>query len=115
MAGRPTWSSKSSTTLLTTATTCGSRRPATFLGLPVWDVAAAHDIGINFSEEYRTFIHRVDPQIDSERAKVVTDLLFTGHVQSLALVDRPAAPRKTQNATGDNLETDGRLAVLVPR
>ena len=89
------------------------RRPEAFLGMPVWEVAATHDIGINFSEENRTFIHRVDPQIDAERAKVVTDLLFTGHVQSVELVDRPQAPVKAQNATGDNLETDGRLAVLV--
>jgi hypothetical protein len=29
------------------------------------------------------------------------------------LVDRPAVPVKAQNATGDNLETDGRMAVLV--
>ncbi len=89
------------------------RRPGTLMGLPVWAVAATHDIGVTFSRENRTFIHRVDPQIDAERAKVVTDLLFTGRVQSVELVDRPAAPVKTQNATGDNLETDGRLAVLV--
>jgi hypothetical protein len=89
------------------------RRPETFLGLPVWAVAATHDIGVNFSEENRTFIHRVDPQIDGERAKAVTDLLFTGRVQSVELVDRPAVPVKAQNATGDNLETDGRMAVLV--
>jgi len=89
------------------------RRPGTFLGEPLWAVAATHDIGINFSQENRTFIHRVDPQIDGERAKVVTDLLFTGRVQSVELVDRPAVPTKAQNATGDNLETDGRLAVLL--
>jgi len=89
------------------------RRPAAFLGKPVWAVAATHDIGINFSEADRTFIHRVDSQIDNERAKVVTDLLFTGRVQGIELVDRPNVPRHSQNATGDNLETDGRMAVLL--
>ena len=89
------------------------RRSATFLGKPVWAVAATHDIGINFSEADRTFIHRVDSQIDNERAKVVTDLLFTGRVQGIELVDRPNVPRHSQNATGDNLETDGRMAVLL--
>jgi hypothetical protein len=84
-----------------------------FLGKPVWAVAATHDIGINFSEADRTFIHRVDSQIDNERAKVVTDLLFTGRVQGIALVDRPNVPLKSQNATGDNLETDGKIAVLL--
>ena len=80
---------------------------------PVWAIAATHDVGIDFSEPNCTFIHRVDAQIDSERAKVVDDLLFSGHVESLALVDRPGVPRRSQNATGDNLETDGKIAVAV--
>jgi LssY C-terminus len=89
------------------------RRPSTFQGQPVWSVAATHDTGISFSEENRTFIHKIDPQIDRERAKVVNDLLFTGKVQSVELVERPKVPQHGQNATGDNLETDGRIAVLV--
>ena len=89
------------------------RRPETFHGQTVWDVAATHDTGINFSEQNRTFIHRIDSQIDRERAKVVNDLIFTGRVQAIALVDRDNIPKNAQNATGDNLETDGKLAVLV--
>jgi hypothetical protein len=89
------------------------RRQASFLGKPVWAVAATHDIGINFSEADRTFIHQIDSQIDNERAKVVTDLLFTGRVRGIELVDRPNVPLKSQNATGDNLETDGKMAVLL--
>jgi hypothetical protein len=89
------------------------RRPATFQGQPVWMVAATHDTGIDFSEENRTFIHKIDSQIDRERAKVVNDLLFTGRVESVALVDRPNVPLKGENATGDSVETDGKIAVLV--
>jgi LssY C-terminus len=89
------------------------RRPATFQGQPVWAVAATHDTGISFSEQNRTFIHQIDSQIDRERAKVVNDLLFTGKVRSVELVDRPNVPQHGQNATGDNLETDARIAVLV--
>ncbi len=89
------------------------RRPATFGGKPVWAVAATHDIGISFSEANRTFIHKIDPQIDTERAKVVNDLIFTGHVEALALVERAQVPQHGQNATGDNLETDAKVAVLV--
>ena len=44
---------------------------------------------------------------------MVNDLLFTGRVQSLELVDRPEVPQKGQNATGDSVETDARIAVLV--
>jgi LssY C-terminus len=89
------------------------KRPDTFEGKPVWVVAATHDTGINFSEENRTFIHKIDSQIDGERAKVVNDLLFTGRVRSVALVERPAVPKSGQNATGDKVETDGMMAVLV--
>ena len=89
------------------------KRPDTFEGKPVWVIAATHDTGIDFSEQNRTFIHKIDSQIDGERAKVVNDLLFTGRVRSVALVDRPAVPQHGENATGDNVETDGKMAVLV--
>lgn len=89
------------------------RRPATFQGSPVWAIAATHDTGINFSAEDRTFIHKIDSQIDRERAKVVNDLIFSGHVQGVELVDRPQVPQHGQNATGDSLDTDGRVAVLL--
>jgi hypothetical protein len=89
------------------------RRPVTLEGKPVWAVAATHDTGISFSEQNRTFIHKIDGQIDRERAKVTNDLLFTGLVQSVALVDRPQVPEHGENATGDSLETDAKIAVLV--
>jgi hypothetical protein len=88
-------------------------RPDRYLGRPVWVCAAAHDTGIDFSAQDRTFIHKIDSQIDLERSKVVNDLLLTGKVQSLLMVDRPNVPRHAQNATGDNLNTDARMAVLI--
>jgi len=87
-------------------------RPDRFGGKEVWVCASTHDIGIDFSERDYTFIHRTDTQIDRERAKVVNDLLFTGKVRGLALVERPDAPTTGQNATGDEFKTDGRVAVL---
>ena len=88
------------------------RRPGLFNGKPVWVCSATHDTGIDFSEENRTFIHKVDFYIDRERAKVVNDLMFTGMVKGLALVDRPSVPTRGYNATGDQILTDGRMAVL---
>jgi LssY C-terminus len=87
-------------------------RPGTFNGKEIWVCAATHDIGIDFSEQNHTFIHKVDTQIDRERAKVVNDLLFTGLVRGLSLVERPAVPTNLFNATGDALETDARVAVI---
>jgi hypothetical protein len=89
------------------------RRPGTFAGKPVWVCSSTHDTGIDFSDRDRTFIHKIDPDIDKERAKVVNDLLFTGMVRSVALVDRPNVPLNATNATGDALHTDGRMAVLL--
>jgi len=88
-------------------------RPDRFEGRPVWVVAATHDMGISFSEDNRTFIHRIDSAIDHEREKVTDDLIYTGRVASVLLVDRPFLPRNAQNATGDNLVTDGRIGVLL--
>jgi hypothetical protein len=87
-------------------------RPGTFDGKEIWVCAATHDIGIDFSQRDYTFIHKVDTEVDRERAKVVNDLLFTGKVRGLALVERPDAPVDGQNATGDAFKTDGRMAVL---
>jgi hypothetical protein len=89
------------------------RRPGMFDGKPIWVCSSTHDTGIAFSDRDHTFIHKVDSSIDKERAKVVSDLLFTGQVRSLALVDRPAVPTESSNATGDALTTDGRMAVLL--
>lgn len=88
------------------------RRPGTLRGQLVWVGAATHDTGISFSEENHTFIHTIDSHLDAERAKVVNDLLFTGLVKGLSLVDRPDAPTSGRNATGDPFVTDGRMAVL---
>jgi len=43
----------------------------------------------------------------------VNDLLFTGLVKGQALVARPKVPTNGENATGDKLETDGKMAVLL--
>jgi hypothetical protein len=88
------------------------RRPGRFHGQEMWVCSATHDTGIDFSEQDRTFIHKIDSQIDRERAKVVNDLLFTGLVRGLSLVGRDI-PAGLSNATGDSLQTDGSLAVIA--
>jgi hypothetical protein len=90
-------------------------RPERFQGLEVWVCAATHDTGIEFSPQNRTFIHKIDGQIDRERAKVVFDLLHSGKVAAVELIERPAVPRSAFNATGDKIETDGKMAVLLLR
>jgi hypothetical protein len=88
------------------------RTQQTFEDRPVWIGAGTHDIGITFSRKARTFSHSVAPDIDKERSKIENDLIFTGDVAVAGLIGRPAAPRSFKNATGDNLQTDGAIAVL---
>jgi len=78
----------------------------------VWTSSSTHDTGIGFSKKNKTFIHLIDTHIDNERAKVVNDLIFTGCVSGVQLVTRPWIPKDAKNGTGEDLITDGRVAVL---
>jgi opacity protein-like surface antigen len=81
-------------------------------GETVLTSSSTQDIGIAFSKKQKTFIHVIDERIDNERSKVVNDLMFTGCVESLDMVERPWVPRDAYNSTGDRLLTDGEAAVL---
>ncbi len=78
----------------------------------VWTSSSTHDTGIGFSKKNKTFIHLIDTHIDNERAKVVNDLIFTGCVSHVQLVARSWIPKDAKNGTGEELITDGRIAVL---
>lgn len=84
----------------------------TYGGQTVLTSSSTQDIGIAFSKKQKTFIHVIDQHIDNERSKVVADLVFTGCVESLDMVDRPWVPRDAYNSTGDRLLTDGEAAVV---
>jgi opacity protein-like surface antigen len=84
----------------------------TWNGQSVWTSSSTHDIGIGFSKSQKTFIHLIDSHIDNERAKVVNDLIYTGCVSGVQLVTRPWLPANPKNGTGEELITDGRIAVL---
>jgi hypothetical protein len=88
------------------------KQTATYDGRTVWVGAATHDIDYASSKKGTKWSHRIDPHIDREREKIKVDLLFPGGAGSYTLVDRPRAPRKTGNATGDEILTDGKMMVL---
>ena len=52
--------------------------------------------------------HKIDPNIDVERRKLIYDLTATGCVVESTLVDRPSQTRDT--STGAAITTDGILA-----
>ena len=84
----------------------------TFNSKPVFVAASTHDTKIYFSKTTKSITHGIDPNIDKERTKVVNDMLFTGRVQATALIDRPNIPKGISNASGDQLQTDNKMAVL---
>jgi hypothetical protein len=84
----------------------------TYEGQEVWVGAATHDIAIDTGRGGTKWTHRIDPHIDRERDWVETDLLFIGSATGYADLERPAAPRNTTNATGDEINTDGKVTVV---
>ena len=84
----------------------------TFDQQTVLTASSTQDIAIAFSSRQRTFIHVIDQDIDNERSKITNDLIFTGCVESVELVQRPWVPAAAYNSTGDRLITDGDAAVL---
>jgi hypothetical protein len=89
------------------------KQAGTYDGREIWIGAATHDLAITNAKAGTKWSHRIDPYIDRERDWISTDLLFIGTAVGYADVGRPAAPRKTANATGDQILTDGKMSVLA--
>ena len=79
----------------------------------IWVAAATHDIGVAAHGKGTRWFHLIDPRADREREWVKNELLFAGAASGYALVERPDAPTRTKNATGDDLISDGRMLVLA--
>ena len=85
-------------------------------GRQLWLVAATRDDGILFSRARHVFTHRVDPDIDAERLKIVNDLLTAGAVESQSYFARtpPSEPVLVNDGTTPII-SDWRVAILVLR
>jgi hypothetical protein len=81
-------------------------------GREVWVGAATHDIATMSSRGKTKWTHRIDPHIDRERDWVLTDLLFARTATAYVDLERPAAPKQAENATGDRILTDGKVSVV---
>jgi LssY C-terminus len=84
-----------------------------YKGAPVWVATGTHDIGIGSNAADTSWFHRIDTHVDRERTKIVNDLMFSGFTSVYGFVDRPGTPPKLRNATGDDMYTDGRVAVVL--
>ena len=82
-------------------------------GEPVWAGSSTHDTSAVLAVKHIGFVHHVAPDIDDERSAVIRDLNFAGCVRSVSYVARPEVPAEVRNATGDEMYTDGSVAVVT--
>ena len=88
------------------------KQAGTYQGREVWVGAATHDIAISTARKGTKWSHRIDPHVDREREWIETDLLYSGTATAYTLVDRPRVPKKTGNASGDEILTDSKISIV---
>jgi hypothetical protein len=82
-------------------------------GEPLWLGAATFDERVELSRTTGGVTHRIAPQVDHERDKLVSDTARSGALEGYYVVDRFHPERQGVNGGGDPWVTDGRLAVGV--
>ncbi len=83
-------------------------------GAQLWLGAATHDVGIAFDWKRMAITHRIDPEIDLERSKVLNDLIDTACADVAETVIRPHLTSQERKG-GRHALTDGSLAVVLLR
>lgn len=86
--------------------------PESFDSLPIFTAAATHDTDIVMSLRHRTITHKIDSNIDGERAKIINDLLFTGCIDAAESVERPWIDSSLSNGSHQPIISDRAIAVL---
>ncbi len=88
-------------------------RPGEWRGQKVWASAATQDVGTTFSLRPLGFTHQIENDVDQERDKVVSDLVYTGCVDSVTYLRRPERLRGPGREYRKGVYTDSRVAVVV--
>ena len=82
-------------------------------GEPLWLGAATYDERVEISRTTGGITHRISPDIDRERNKLVSDTIRAGTLDGYYWVDRFHTQPEGHNGGGDPYFTDRRLAVGV--
>ena len=82
-------------------------------GEPLWLGAATYDERVELSKTTGGITHKIGPEIDRERNKLVNDTARAGVLDGYYWVDPFHRVREGRNGGGDPYVTDGRLAVGV--
>ncbi len=82
-------------------------------GETLWVGAATHDIGFEKDDRNGGVTHKIDPDIDKERAYVGESLGATGFVKRIAFMMPRNPVKDSRTATGGGFRTDGRILAMA--
>lgn len=88
------------------------KQAETWNGEEIWIAAATHDIDFAYLRHGQPMTHKIEENIDLERDKILHDVEFTACADVADYVERPHVPQFAYNATGDPMETDGRIGIV---
>ena len=81
----------------------------------LWLGAASFDATVGVSRFTGEVMHHIDPAVDRERERLLSDLEAAGEVESVSRVPNFGPAGRGQNGTGDPYVADGVLAIAVLR
>lgn len=82
-------------------------------GRPLWLGSATFDERVEISRTTGGFTHKISPEIDKERDKLLLDAVAADTIDGYYWVDRFQPERSGKNGGGDPYQTDQRLAVGI--
>ena len=81
---------------------------------PIWVGAGTHDIGIERDQRSPDAItHKIDQDVDNERDFIGATLQQAGQVAAMSYMTRAKPITSAKTATGGNIQSDGRVLVIV--
>ena len=83
-------------------------------GQTLWAGAGTHDIGIEKDQRSPNAItHKIDQDVDNERDFIGATLQQAGQVEAMSYMTRSKPVKSAKTATGGNIQSDGRVLVIV--
>lgn len=83
---------------------------------PMWAGAGTHDIGIEKDQRSPNAVtHKIDQDVDAERDFIGATLQQAGQVEAMSYMTRSKPIKSAKTATGGNIQSDGRVLVIVLR
>ena len=80
----------------------------------MWVGAGTHDVGIERDQRTPDAVtHKIDQDVDNERDFIGATLQQAGQVQAMSYMTRSKPIKSAKTATGGNIQSDGRVLVVV--